>query len=91
MNGEGIPTGGAHPLASKGPAFMVDLSKCPFKCPNYGKEVDYETPTFPVSERASMEIVTLPHRLFLGDESDMESVYQAIMKIKNNIEELASL
>lgn len=88
MNAEGIPTGGAHPVASNDPLFRVDLSKCPFKCENYNRKINYESESFPVSEQASREVVNLPHQLFLGDENDMQSIYEAALKIRENIEEL---
>ena len=90
MNAEGIPIGGAHAVANRDPLFRVDLSKCPLKCENYKKKIDFDSLSFPVSERANSEIVTMPHRLFLGNENDMESIYKAILKIKDNIEELRS-
>jgi dTDP-4-amino-4,6-dideoxygalactose transaminase len=89
MCAEGIPTGAAYSVACRDPLFQVNLSACPFSCNNYRKQIDYERQTFPVAELAGREIVSIPHRLLLGDEEGMECIIKAIMKIKNHQGELA--
>jgi dTDP-4-amino-4,6-dideoxygalactose transaminase len=43
----------------------------------------------PVAERAAyQESVWLPHQILLGDESDVDDVIEAILKIQNNLDEL---
>lgn len=43
----------------------------------------------PVAERAAYEeAVWLPHQILLSDESDVDGVTEAIMKIQNNLDEL---
>jgi dTDP-4-amino-4,6-dideoxygalactose transaminase len=43
----------------------------------------------PVAERAAYEeSVWLPHQILLGDESDVDDVIEAVVKIQNNLDEL---
>jgi len=84
LNAEGVPSDGRFYeavyrsslfefAAEKYPAWAQ--SKREFACP--------------VAERAGYEeSVWLPHRIFLGDEKDVEDVLTAIQKIKENTSEL---
>ena len=53
-------------------------------------EVDYSETRCPVAERAaSKEMVWLPHEVFLGDTSDIDDLCDGIIKLRDNIDELA--
>lgn len=52
-------------------------------------DVDYTDIHCPVAERAANnEMIWLPHDIFLGDESDIDDLCNAIEKIRINIDEL---
>ncbi|HEY8171955.1 MAG TPA: DegT/DnrJ/EryC1/StrS family aminotransferase [Dehalococcoidia bacterium] len=53
--------------------------------------VDYSDVRCPVAERASAkEMIWLPHEVFLGDESDVDNLCDAIVKLRENVDELAT-
>lgn len=53
-------------------------------------DVDYSQITCPVAEHAAYkEMVWLPHEVFLADESDIDELCDAIVKLRENIDELA--
>lgn len=88
LRAEGVPCSvGAHgePIYHH-PVFKnTTWDKCPFHRPdlNYGKVYCTE------AERIYRhEACSFPHRLFLGDESDMGLVLEAIRKIRDNTDEL---
>jgi hypothetical protein len=65
---------------------------CPIKCPLYGKEIDYSNLYLPVVERAAKEeACAFPHSIFLGPKSDMEKIVEAILKIRENIDEMRKI
>lgn len=54
--------------------------------------VDYSQTRCPVAERAAyQESVWLPHQLLLASEADMDDIADAIIKIRENIGELAQV
>jgi dTDP-4-amino-4,6-dideoxygalactose transaminase len=53
-------------------------------------DVDYSQTHCPIAERAaSKEMIWLPHEVFLGDERDIDDLCDAILKLRDNITELA--
>jgi dTDP-4-amino-4,6-dideoxygalactose transaminase len=53
-------------------------------------EVDYTDIRCPVAERAAArEMIWLPHEIFLGDERDIDDLCDGILKLRENIDELA--
>jgi dTDP-4-amino-4,6-dideoxygalactose transaminase len=54
-------------------------------------EVDYSQTHCPVAERAAgKEMIWLPHEVFLGDTSDIDDLCDAIVKVRENVDELVS-
>lgn len=54
-------------------------------------EVDYSQVHCPVAERAAgKEMVWLPHEIFLGKTGDVDDLCDAIIKLRENIDELVS-
>ncbi len=94
LNAEGVPVGiGAHgqPIYQN-PLFQnmnFGRTGCPITCPFYGKEVDFRKVHCPQAERIfQTEALSLPHRVFLGDESDMDLILDAVRKVRENVDEL---
>lgn len=53
-------------------------------------EVDYSQTHCPVAERAAgKEMIWLPHEVFLGQTSDIDDLCEAIVKLREHIDELA--
>jgi dTDP-4-amino-4,6-dideoxygalactose transaminase len=53
-------------------------------------EVDYSQTTCPVAEQAAYkEMIWLPHEIFLGDTSDVDDLCDAIVKVREHLDELA--
>ena len=62
---------------------------CPIKCPLYGKEVDYTKVHCPTAERLfQTQALSIGHRIFLGDQEDMDLILEAIRKVRANTQEL---
>jgi len=53
-------------------------------------EVDYSQTSCPVAEQAAYkEMIWLPHEIFLGDTSDVDDLCDAIVKVREHLDELA--
>lgn len=95
LNAEGIPVWKMYgrPLY-KNPLFIkkqFNNRGCPVSCPYYGKEIDYAKVYCPVTEEIALkETVYLPQQNLLGNKGDMEAIAAAVIKIKENIDELKS-
>ena len=95
VNAEGIPafSGYTHPLY-RNPMFLNKQfygKGCPLSCGFYDKSIEYAafSEMCPVSERAcDYEAIWLEHRLFLGEQSDMDSIANAFTKVKKNLSAL---
>jgi len=94
MGAEGVGTGvGAHgqPIY-KNPLFQrMDFGRtgCPIKCPLYGKETDYRKTCCPEAERIyATEACSFGHAMFLGSQSDMDKILDAMRKVRENVDEL---
>lgn len=95
LRAEGVPCGvGAHgqPIYRDFPFSSMDFfgqTGCPIKCPLYGKEIDYSKFHCPDAERAyKKEACSFTHRMFLGEQEDMELILSAIRKIRENTDAL---
>ena len=54
-------------------------------------EVDYSQTSCPVAEKASAkEMIWLPHEIFLGTTADIDDLCDAIVKLRENIDELTA-
>lgn len=52
-------------------------------------EVDYSQTSCPVAEKAAdREMIWLPHEIFLGDTSDVDDLCDAILKVREHLDEL---
>jgi dTDP-4-amino-4,6-dideoxygalactose transaminase len=61
----------------------------PIRNPYTGQEVDYASVRCPQAERVYREeAVVFSHRLFLGPQSDMDRILDAIRKIRQHVDEL---
>lgn len=91
---EGVPVKvGAH----GGPIYHNPLFErmnfgrtgCPITCPLYGKPVDFTKVHCPEAERVHAHAaLSLTHRLFLGEQDDMDLILEAIRKLRANTDEL---
>ncbi len=92
LRAEGIKAGQAHnhPLY-KNPLFRdmaFGSTGCPISCPLHRGEVDYKSVSCPVAERVYQEEVVALGKDFLMDRSQVQLVVDAILKIRENVEEL---
>ena len=77
LNEEGIPSGGLdHPPLSMTLSAHLSSARIVRKS------------KYPVAERAIQESVTLPQHLFLGTKEDMDTIVEAVEKIKKHSNEL---
>jgi dTDP-4-amino-4,6-dideoxygalactose transaminase len=98
LQAEGIPAthGYTIPLYAN-PMFLNKqfyAKGCPVTCGYYDKKVDYAAykEKCPVVESACYrEAVLLEHRFFLGTHKDMDDIFEAFVKVKENITELADV
>jgi len=61
----------------------------PADFPALGGRLPWEATRCPVAEKAAFEeSVWLPHRILLGPEKDVDSVLEAIAKIRTGLDEL---
>jgi dTDP-4-amino-4,6-dideoxygalactose transaminase len=92
LNAEGVPCHIGYPWPlSKNPMFdeiKEGPEGCPFTCPYYGKKISIKDQKFPVTEKICDETVVIPHQVLLSPRSDMDDIAAAIVKIKENAEEL---
>lgn len=55
------------------------------------KRFDPKRFSLPIALKARQECLTIPHRVLLGDKTDMENIAEAFAKVKNNHEALSQL
>ena len=86
LEAEGIPCDGLfYEPVYRSTLFDVD----PSDFPALGERLPWEATRCPVAEKAAFEeSVWLHHRILLGTEKDVDSVLDAIAKIRANVEEL---
>lgn len=72
-------------------AFYTPVHKTPlFAWKDAPIEVDYSQTSCPVAEKAAgKEMIWLPHEIFLGTAADIDDLCDAIVKLRENVEELA--
>ena len=72
-------------------AFYTPVYSAPlFAWKDAPNEVDYSQVSCPVAEKASgKEMIWLPHEIFLGTTADIDDLCDAIVKLRENIDELA--
>ena len=92
LRAEGIPAGTAHnqPLYQN-PVFLemhFGRTGCPIRCPLYGKPIDYSKVHCPVAERIYENEIVALGKDFLMKREKVDPVLEAIVKIKENIDEL---
>jgi len=88
LNAEGIPCArGYVPLYKEG--YLNEARKCPLSCSYYSGKIDYTKVDCPVTEKAcNEEAVWLTQNMLLGTKEDMDTIVEAIQKVKNNVDEL---
>jgi dTDP-4-amino-4,6-dideoxygalactose transaminase len=86
LEAEGIPCDGLfYEPVYRSTLFDVD----PADFPALGGRLPWEATRCPVTEKAAFEeSVWLPHRTLLGTEKDVDSVLEAIAKIRASVDEL---
>jgi L-glutamine:scyllo-inosose aminotransferase len=86
LEAEGVPCDGLfYEPVYRSTLFDVD----PADFPALGGRRPWEGTHCPVAEKAAFEeSVWLPHRILLGTEKDVDSVLEAIAKIRANVDEL---
>lgn len=93
INAEGVPVGvGAHGApVYRNPLFQsIDGENTfPIKYPTYNKPLDYTKVCCPEAERIfETEAVCISHPVFLGELEDMDLIADAILKVRQNTDEL---
>lgn len=93
LKAEGIPVERAYPALHEIEMFVERRFRprgCPVNCPYYPGQFQLNPENFPVSSQLSREMVWISHRALLGNTSDMDTIIEAIWKIKRNCSELLS-
>jgi dTDP-4-amino-4,6-dideoxygalactose transaminase len=86
---EGIPCSKGYVPLYREELFVVNSQDCPLGCGFYGGKVDYSKVICPVTEKAAdSEAVWLQQNILLGSKADMDSIVDAIYKIRENVHEL---
>lgn len=93
LNAEGIPCHSGYPLPLyDNPLFRegkFSLTGCPLNCKHYAGRMDYSRVHCPETERAVYEEqVWIDQQVLLGTEQDMQTIAEAIVKIRENVDEL---
>jgi len=88
LRAEGIPcSSGYVPLYKE--RFILNLAQDRLLSKLYGGNIDYSKVKLPITERACYEEgVWLFQNMFLGTKEDMDDIVNAIVKIKENAEEI---
>lgn len=88
--GVGCWTGHIQPLW-KQPMFTeghFGKTGCPMTCPFHGEKPDYSKVHLPVAERIATEGCAFSHAMFLGPQSDMDKIIEAMRKVRSHTDEL---
>jgi hypothetical protein len=90
MSKEGFPLGqGVNGGLYKNPMFSAEglrANKLDFIFRDYGRVIEYEKLSFPVTE--SGQSFRLNHRCLLGPKEDMMQLAVAIRKVQENVDEV---
>lgn len=90
LRAEGIPcSGGYKPLYKE--KFMLNLVNNRFLVKEYGEKTDYSRVRLPVTEKMCYdEAVWFYQYMLLGTKEDMDDIVDAIVKIQEHADEIAS-
>ncbi len=90
LNAEGIPCeGDFYEPVYKSSLFAVEAKNYPAIKDRYGDRIGPDSSLCPISEKAAYrESVWLHHPLFMAQKTEMEKIAEAIIKIKDNVQEL---
>jgi perosamine synthetase len=96
LQAEGIPCGigPTKPLYTFSTFTKGEWGKtgCPIRCPLYPEHVDYTQVHCPETERIyATEAVDIGHRHLLGPLQDMDLILSAMLKIRENVDELRGI
>lgn len=95
VEAEGIPRPGFYPFPLYlNPCLNLSELKNPGQPLHYaaeGRPVDYDQLVLPESERAIKEGFWWMHETFLGTKEDVDDIINAVIKIRENTEELKNL
>jgi dTDP-4-amino-4,6-dideoxygalactose transaminase len=94
VQAEGAPIGvGAHgrPIYQN-PLFQsmnFGRTGCPISCPLYPDVIDFTDVSCPTAEYVHQNVaLSIPHRVFLGTQQDMDLILDAIRKVRAHTDEL---
>lgn len=93
LKAEGIPIERVYPALHEIELFIKRRFRprgCPVDCGYYQGRFQLDPKNFPVSSRLSREMVWISHGALLGNTEDMDTIAEAIRKIKRNCSELLS-
>lgn len=85
LSAEGIPCSPGYNPLYKDDLFKAPIQECPLSCGYYKGKIDYSKVYCPVTEKACQEEgIWLFQNMFLGDKNDMDDIFNAIKKVKEN-------
>ncbi|MDD3926962.1 MAG: DegT/DnrJ/EryC1/StrS family aminotransferase [bacterium] len=94
LQAEGVPCSDGYTIPLyKNPLFQQTGEGprfCPISCPYHGQPVDYRNMVCPNAERICREACWIPQSVLLAEERDMADIAQAVIKIWEKREDLAS-
>ena len=84
LNAEGVPCGGGY-----GPLYKDGIFQSPIARRPLTRNSDYYSKLYlPVTEELSTKTIWIFHTVLLGSRKDMENIVDAVVKIKENVDEL---
>jgi len=85
LNAEGIPCSGGY-----GPLYRDGIFQSPITYRPVTRNPDYYSNLYlPVTEELSRKTIWIFHSVLLGSKRDMEDIVDAVVKIKENVDELS--
>jgi hypothetical protein len=85
LNAEGIPCGGGY-----GPLYRDGIFQSPIARRPLTRNSDYYSNLYlPVTEELSTKTIWIFHTVLLGSRKYMEDIVDAVVKIKENVDELS--
>lgn len=90
LNAEGVPCDGYFYIpVYQNALFHLKANEYPECRSRYGDVIDPSSISCPVAERAIYnEAVWMHHPILLGDKKDMDDIVEAVIKIKENVNEI---
>jgi len=84
LNAEGVPCGGGY-----GPLYKDGVFRGPITHRPVTRNSDYYSNLYlPITEELSTKTIWIFHSILLGSRKDMEDIVNAVVKIKENVDEL---